>query len=69
MPWGAAVALDEVDGRLANLLSQAIIDWHASGWLIELEAKWGIPATAWLASMQKACEAGEKICNDQYDDE
>lgn len=68
-PWGAAVALDEVDGRLGKLLSQAIIDWHTSGKLIELEAKWGIPPTAWLARMQESCEAGEKICNDAYDDE
>ncbi len=69
VPWGAAVALDEVGGGLAGLLSQAIIDWHTSGLLIELEAKWGIPATAWLARMQEACQAGEKICNDAYDDE
>lgn len=69
VPWGAAVALDEVDGRLGKLLSQAIIDWHASGWLVELEAKWGIPPTAWLAEMHEACKAGKKICNDAYDDE
>ncbi len=68
-PWGAAVAKDELDGRLSKLLSQAIIDWHTDGKLIELEAKWGIPPTAWLANMQKSCQAGEKICNDQYDDE
>tara|TARA_R110002049_G_scaffold305135_3_gene501355 strand:- start:2816 stop:3676 length:861 start_codon:yes stop_codon:yes gene_type:complete len=67
-PWGAAVSLDEVDGRLGKLLSAAIIDWHKSGWLIEQEAKWKIPPTAWLAMMNKACIAGEKICNDAYDD-
>ncbi len=69
VPWGAAVSLDEVGGSLAGLLSEAIIDWHTSGLLIELEAKWGIPATAWLAQMHEACKAGEKICNDAYDDE
>jgi len=68
-PWGAAVSLEEVDGRLAKLLSAAIIDWHTSGTLVELEAKWGIPPTAWLANMKEACIAGEKICNDAYDDE
>ncbi len=67
-PWGAAVSLDEVDGRLAGVISEAIIDWHKSGTLIELEAKWGIPPTKWLADMQAACQAGEKICNDAYDD-
>ena len=69
VPWGAAVPKDELDGRLSKLLSQAIIDWHTSGTLIELEAKWGIPATAWLVGMHEACKAGEKICNDAYDDE
>ncbi|MEO3414541.1 transporter substrate-binding domain-containing protein [Roseovarius sp. CAU 1744] len=68
-PWGAAVPLDEVDGRLGKLLSEAIIDWHKSGTLVELEAKLGIPPTAWLAKMSEACKAGEKICNDAYDDE
>ncbi len=69
VPWGAAVALDEVDGRLGKLLSSAIMDWHASGWLVDLEAKWGIPPTAWLARMRDSCRAREKICNDAYDDE
>lgn len=68
VPWGAAVRLDELDGRLSKLLSQAIIDWHKSGLLIELEAKWGIPPTAWLAEMHESCKAGEKICNDVYDE-
>ena len=67
-PWGAAVALDEVDGRLGKLLSQAIIDWHTSGLLVELEAKWGIPSTTWLADMHEACKERKKICNDAYDD-
>ncbi len=69
VPWGAAVPHGETEGRLGKLLSQAIIDWHKSGLLIELEAKWGIPPTAWLAGMQQACLAEEKICNDAYDDE
>ena len=69
VPWGAAVPLDELHGRLGQLLSQAIIDWHKSGWLMELEKKWQIPPTAWLAKMHDACLAGEKICNDVYDDE
>lgn len=69
VPWGAAVPLGEVNGALGKLLSEAIIDWHKSGTLVALEAKWGIPPTAWLANMHEACKAGEKICNDAYDDE
>ena len=67
VPWGAAVSLNEVGGRLNNLLSQAIIDWHKSGLLIKLERKWGIPATAWLADMRKKCRSGHRVCNDVYD--
>lgn len=68
VPWGAAVPLGEEYGALGKLLSEAIIDWHKSGTLVALEAKWGIPPTAWLANMHEACKAGEKICNDAYDD-
>lgn len=67
-PWGAAVRLEDQDGRLGKLLSEAIIDWHTSGWLIELETKWGIPPTAWLADMHEKCKAGDPICNDVYDE-
>lgn len=68
VPWGAAVSLDELHGRLGKLLSEAIIDWHKSGKLIELEKKWGIPQTAWLQDMRERCNAGDKICNDVYDE-
>ena len=64
VPWGAAVSLDEVDGRLGKLLSAAIIDWHRSGLLVELETKWGIPQTAWVLDMQMKCLTGDPVCND-----
>ncbi len=67
VPWGAAVRLDDMDSRLGKLLSAAIIDWHKSGLLIELESKWGIPATQWLADMREKCLAGDMVCNDVYD--
>ena len=67
VPWGAAVRLDDMDSRLGKLLSAAIIDWHKSGMLIELESKWGIPATQWLADMREKCLAGDMVCNDVYD--
>lgn len=68
VPWGAAVRLEDRDSPLGKLLSEAIIDWHKSGLLIELESKWGIPPTAWLAEMRDKCNAGENICNDVYDE-
>ena len=68
VPWGAAVRLKDRQGPLGKELSEAIIAWHKSGLLIKLEKKWGIPPTAWLADMQTKCNAGDKICNDKYDD-
>ena len=68
VPWGAAVRLEDRDGPLGKILSAAIIDWHKSGLLIELESKWGIPATQWLADMREKCLAGDMVCNDVYDE-
>ena len=68
VPWGAAVRLEDRDGPLGKMLSAAIIDWHKSGLLIELESKWGIPATQWLADMSEKCMAGDMVCNDVYDE-
>ena len=68
VPWGAAVRLEDMDQPLGKALSAAIIDWHKSGLLIELEAKWGIPPTRWLADMRDKCMADDPICNDVYDE-
>lgn len=68
VPWGAAVRVEDRQKPLGKMLSAAIIDWHKSGLLIKLEKKWGIPPTKWLVDMQKKCLAGDKICNDKYDD-
>jgi len=47
-PWGLAVPLDEVDCVFGNFMSGMQYNWHRSGKLIELEAKWGIKPTAYL---------------------
>jgi polar amino acid transport system substrate-binding protein len=47
-PWGIAVKLEERDGPWGQLVSKTITDWHRSGKLIELEAKWKIPPSAFL---------------------
>lgn len=67
VPWGAAVRLSELDGRLSDMLSEATIDWHASGMLLELEKKWGVPETAWLRMMHEACKTGEAVCDKARD--
>jgi len=62
------VRKEDREKPLGKALSAAIIDWHKSGKLIELEKKWGIPATQWLVDMRAKCLAGDKVCNDAYDE-
>ena len=50
-PWGIAVKLEERDGPWGQFISKTITDWHRSGKLIELEAKWKIPPSAFLKKM------------------
>jgi polar amino acid transport system substrate-binding protein len=68
VPWGAAVRKDELNEPIGQALSAAIIDWHKSGKIAELEEKWGIPPTKWVLSMKEKCMAGEKICDAVHDE-
>ena len=47
-PWGLAVPLGEVGCVFGQFMSGMQYNWHRSGKLIELEAKWGIKPTAYL---------------------
>lgn len=47
-PWGLAVPLAEKDCIFGQFMSGMTYNWHQSGRLIELEAKWGIQTTAYL---------------------
>ncbi len=47
-PWGLAVPLAEKDCVFGNFMSGITYNWHQSGKLIELEAKWGIQETQYL---------------------
>ena len=47
-PWGLAVPLAEANCVFGNFMSGMQYNWHRSGKLIELEAKWGIKPTAYL---------------------
>ncbi len=49
-PWGLAVPLAEQSCVFGNFMSGMQYNWHRSGRLIELEAKWGIQPTAYLAA-------------------
>ncbi len=48
-PWGMAVPLAERDCVFGNFMSGLTFNMHQSGKLIELEEKWGIQATQYLA--------------------
>jgi polar amino acid transport system substrate-binding protein len=47
-PWGLAVPKAEENCIFGRFMSGMQYDWHRSGKLIELEAKWGIKPTAYL---------------------
>jgi len=53
-PWGLAVPLAEKDCMFGNFMSGLTFNLHQSGKLIELEKKWGIKATSYLADKNKA---------------
>ena len=48
-PWGLAVPLAEVNCVFGQFMSGMQYNWHRDGTLIELEKKWGIKPTAFLA--------------------
>lgn len=47
--WGVAVPKPEENCLWGRFMSGMIYNWHRDGTLIELEAKWGIQPTAYLA--------------------
>jgi len=53
-PWALAVPLAEKDCVFGHFMSGLTFNMHQSGKLIELEAKWGIQPTAYLADKQAA---------------
>jgi polar amino acid transport system substrate-binding protein len=50
-PWGAAVKLEERDGRWGQFMAKTLTEWHRSGKLVEVEKKWNIPPSAFLKRM------------------
>lgn len=43
----------EAESELGKLLSETVIDWHRSGKLIELNAKWGVTPNSYLQDANK----------------
>ena len=52
-PWGLAVPLAEKNCVFGQMMSGLSYDWLQSGRLIELEKKWGIQPTKFLADKNK----------------
>ena len=67
VPWAAAVRKEELTGRLGAALSEAIVDWHKSGRIVALEAKWGIPRTKWVVDMFNLCNRAHHNCDARHD--
>jgi len=53
-PWALAVPLAEKDCVFGHFMSGLTFNMHQSGQLIELEKKWGIQPTAYLADKKAA---------------
>jgi len=53
-PWALAVPLAEKECVFGHFMSGLTFNMHQSGQLIELEAKWGIKPTAYLADKNAA---------------
>lgn len=51
-PWAVAVAKSAKGGPLGRFVSDTIVDWHRSGFLIEKERDWGIPPSRFLAEQR-----------------
>ena len=52
-PWALAVPLAEKNCVFGRFMSGMQYSWHESGRLIELEAKWGIQPTKYLADQKE----------------
>jgi polar amino acid transport system substrate-binding protein len=51
--WAIGVRLEDLDASLGKLLKEMSVEWHKSGKLLALEAKWGIKASPYLIETNK----------------
>ena len=49
-PWGVGVRKD--DAKFAAYMSDVIKDWHKTGYILQLEKKWGIPESPFLVEQR-----------------
>lgn len=51
--WAVAVPLGELDGAWGAFMKETSAEWHKTGFLIELNAKWGIKDNPFLQEMHE----------------
>jgi polar amino acid transport system substrate-binding protein len=52
-PWGLAVPLPERDKAFGRFMAGMVYEWHRSGRLAEIEKKWHLPASPFIAQMHE----------------
>jgi len=62
-PWAMAVRLEDRTGPWGKFVSEATVDWLASGTLMALEKKWGLLPSQWLKDMSEKCKAKQPACD------
>ena len=60
-PWAMAVKSTERDGPWGRFVSDSIVEWHKSGFLIAKEAEWGLPPSAYLKEQQALWGMGDCV--------
>lgn len=65
-PWSIAIGPDEGGSDFAALVSDAVADWHRTGFLIERETAWGLAPSKFLRDMRRQWSAkeahGDYVC-------
>ena len=56
--WAIGLRLEDMDGPFGKLVKEMSTDWHKSGKLLELEAKWGIKQSPYLIETNRKLKAG-----------
>lgn len=72
-PWGIAIRQGADGAELERLISDTIVDWHRSGFLIDLERKWKLVPSKYLQDAHelwsKKDANGDYVCQRQANGE
>ena len=55
-PWALAVPIEERDARFGAFVSDVVEDWLRTGYILELQTKWGLSKTKFLIEQQEIYE-------------